>query len=152
MMRSLWESLKNNEYDIKSTNNENNVIKVYEKDSDKKKINERNKRNMMVSSMSMDEICRDDAKLNDIPEANSTINSIEYVDEASNKGKTKYDLELKIGINDDNNEMEASEETTNDTTISIAMSNSVIRRKGMNYTKLIGYNCDVKRRWNRSKA
>ncbi|CAG8816001.1 1170_t:CDS:2, partial [Gigaspora margarita] len=87
------------------TNNENNVIKVCKKDSDKKKIDEKGKRNMMVSSMSMDEICRDDTKLNDISKADGIINSIEHVDETSNKGKTKYDIELKIGINDDNNDV-----------------------------------------------
>ncbi|CAG8854159.1 149_t:CDS:1, partial [Gigaspora margarita] len=77
---------------------------VYKKDSNEKEIDERNKKNIIVSSMSMDEICRDDAKLNDIPEANSTINSIEHIDKAFNEGETKYDLELKMRIDDDNNE------------------------------------------------
>ncbi|KAF0541338.1 hypothetical protein F8M41_005501 [Gigaspora margarita] len=80
MMKGLLESLMKNESDINGTNDENGVIKVCEKDSDEKRIDEMEKKNMIVSSIIRDEIYMDDVKINNAPESNGKLNTIEYVD------------------------------------------------------------------------
>ncbi|RIB18710.1 hypothetical protein C2G38_2141977 [Gigaspora rosea] len=143
MMKGLLESLTKDECDIKGINDDE-VIKVHEDDNDK--------RNMMVNSISMDEILKDDVKLNDIPEVNSRINSIKDVGETSNdEDGMKYDLEMKIE-NDDYNENVKTVIEVKTENEPMTANDEMIMRKGTRYAKLIGYNHNIKRGWNRSKV
>ncbi|RIB12752.1 hypothetical protein C2G38_2041569 [Gigaspora rosea] len=105
IMRSLQKVFIKIEHYINSNNNKNDVIKACRNDnSDERKIDKSSRKNMMISSISIDKIFRDDIKLNNISKANGGINSIEDVDEMSNdKGISKDDLEIKIGIIDNKN-------------------------------------------------
>ena len=92
---------------------------------------------MKVDAMMMNllkSLTNDDVKLNDIPEANSEINSIEDVGETSNdEDGLKDDLEMKMGIDND------------------VVDDEIMTRRGLNYAKLIGDDHEAKSGGNRLK-
>ncbi|CAG8567903.1 16885_t:CDS:2 [Dentiscutata erythropus] len=92
-------------------------------------INENGRRNMIVGSINLDEILRDNKKLNNIPEVNGSDNGNNGVsDDAKTSINAKAAMKIMI--------------------TPITVNIEITTRKGINNMKLIGYNHKAKSGWN----
>ncbi|CAG8736296.1 26259_t:CDS:1 [Dentiscutata erythropus] len=123
-------------------------MRVCKKDDNKKENDDNDKRSIMVCSMSLGEIFRDEVKLNNLPETNGEINSIEDVG-------SKDDLKMKMVIgNDVINNVKTVEQAMNRIIMikPTIVNNGMTLRRGISYAKLIRYDHEAKSGGNRLKA
>ncbi|CAG8489769.1 1888_t:CDS:1 [Dentiscutata erythropus] len=125
------------------------MMKVCKSNGNIKENDDNDRGCMLVSSISLGEIFRNEVKLNNLPEINGRINSIENVE-------SEDDLEIKMVIgNDIINNMKTVEQamnTINGIIIPKVADDEIMTRRGSNYAKLIGYNHKAKSKRNRLKV